>query len=358
MQTDMNLAKVVSLRSFYASILILCNVKEMISFGTVSVSKKAVALSNEKSKLTLQLSFDDCFVRRDDEEETEEMRIQRLISERIAAENAKFQSRYNRNENENNFQSLPSTASSPSAEQFAAGRMLSREDRILELKRISAAKARSERIAAMKAALEEERRIEADKVQDELMAAERVRLEAQQRSRDIAEKRLAAEKDNKLDAECIGADVTNRKGADAHYQALITDGMSFATEKAEKFIAEEEARIAEATRRKGSSSSRRTPIISNKKHHRLASPKQLLSRISVEEARVKEEKQLVKEILEEAKIASQIAQEDADASELVRLAAVQAEAERLIQEKNQQLAIIAKEKRLATEMVHQRRTNY
>merc|ERR1711862_379445 len=143
-----------------------------------------------------------------------------------------------------------------------------------------------------------------------------------------------------------------------------TDGVRFATEKAEKFISEEEARIAEASRlnRKRSTGYSSSSMAASSRFRRNKSTtiQQSLSRISIEEAKVKEEKQLVTEILQEAKIASEIAQSEADATELVRLAAVQAEAERLIEQKNKELDIIAEEKRLANDMANKmgRRDHY
>ena len=223
-------------------------------------------------------------------------------------------------------------------------------NRISELKRIDEQRARAQKIEAMKRALEEERRIEAERVQDEAMAAERVRLEAQQRARDIDAKRKATEetrnettkqrKQYKQNKEFIDVQfeiVGNQKPK--HYDALMTDGMSFATEKAEKFIAEQESRLAEDLRSR------------NPRKKVVASPKQFLGRIAVEEARLREEKALAEEILQDAKIASKFALEECDTTELVRLAAVESEAARIIEDKNHELAIIEKEKRLAEQIV-------
>jgi len=332
--------------------------KEVNSFRT-PIQKSVLWPRCERPKLQLSFydeyddeeSFYDDFSRGEDEE-SEQMRIERLIAERIADAKARFQDRYS----DDNYYHHPS------AEEFRSERILSREDRVNELNRIAMERARAERIQAMRAALEEERRIEAERVQDEAMAAERVRLEAQQRKRDIEKKREAAEKaraerakeseKNKGRKEFIDVDfeIIGNKKPD-HYHSLITDGMAFATEKAEKFISEEESRVAEETRLSSRDPRRYKKI--------MASPKQLLGRIAVEESRIREERLLAMEILEEAKIASQLAREEADATELVRLSAVQSEAERIIEEKNHELAIIEKEKKLASEIVDEmERRNY
>jgi len=127
-----------------------------------------------------------------------------------------------------------------------------------------------------------------------------------------------------------------------YYQGLMTEGMRFATEKAEMLIAQEESDVAQEIRQ----NTRPT-----KNYNIVGSPKRMYQRIVVDEARIREEMLLVAEILEEAKIATMIALDEADATELVRLAAVQSEAERIIDEKNHELAIIEKEKRLALEVV-------
>jgi len=352
-----------TLLSFYVSTMILCTMKEVNSFRTTMIwPKSSVAWCDRSKKLTTYMSFYDEYSSADDEEsfndyspneeESEQSRLDRMVADRIADANRRFQDRYNENENVRMFHH-------PSAEEFVSDRILSREDRIRELKRDAEQKARAQRIEAMRVSLEEERRIEADKVQDEAMAAEGVRLEAQQKARDMEEKRARMEKrraDRAGDEEQFRPGKKNQGRKDPidvdfeivgdnkpdYYQGLMTEGMRFATEKAEMLIAQEESDVAQEIRQ----NTRPT-----KNYNIVGSPKRMYQRIVVDEARIREEMLLVAEILEEAKIATMIALDEADATELVRLAAVQSEAERIIDEKNHELAIIEKEKRLALEVV-------
>jgi len=77
---------------------------------------------------------------------------------------------------------------------------------------------------------------------------------------------------------------------------------------------------------------------------------QILAKKTAEEIRVKEEKLIAIQIIEDVKIASKRAYENGDSSELVRLASVQANAEQVAYERNQELAIISEQRRLIEEM--------
>jgi len=180
------------------------------------------------------------------------------------------------------------------------------------------------------------------------MDYERLKLEAEQKARDIEAKRMAEEQANaeRVQAEKARFESMNKEALDvdkaradkAAYQARVTEEMKIATERAEKLIAEEEAILKQNPK---------DPSFAPSK----IDPQEILTNKSAEEARVNEEKLIAIEVVEEANTAYKKAYDEGDTTEVIRLAAIQAQAEQLIKEKNEELTIIAEEKRLAAEIL-------
>ena len=203
------------------------------------------------------------------------------------------------------------------------------------------------RIASERATDSERKRIF-----DEINAA-KARLKAEKLAKDIENKnrenieRMSKNKDtcdfNDRELDRQRADYNDYDGQSS-YQSQVEAAMRAATEKAERLIAEEEAKLAEEQK-----------FALQKDVESLSStgtdPEKIWAEKCEEERIMNEQKTLADTIIRDANASLNQAYKSRDTSEILRLNSVLAEAKLLLEEKDAELAIIAEEKNLAAELL-------